>query len=118
MAAPPLVRSRPTSKATSNCRRDEPRTGRQRRDDAVAELARQFAVRRQLLVAFDVGRLRTSGGAAILPAVAVHQEAEIRHLVFAQYLGNTDQHGGQNLAEMTSEALRPGASRTNGAALW
>ena len=65
-----------------------------------------------------IGRLRAGGGTAVFPRAAIHEEAEIRHLVLAQYLGDADQHGDQNLAEMTSDALRPGASRTNGAALW
>ena len=104
-------------------RRDEPRIGRQRRQHPVAELARQLAVRRQLLVALDQRRLRAGRGAAILPVAAVHDAAEIRHIGLAQDVWNTDQHlsrnpgSAQNRADNTIETLRPGATNTNGVAL-
>jgi len=53
------VEQRPKDMAR-NGRRKETRIRRQRRNDAVAKLTRDLAVRRQLLIAFDHRRLRAS----------------------------------------------------------
>src|SRR5262245_19437395 len=71
----------------------ETRIGRQRRDDAIAELARDLAVRRQLLVALDHCRLRARGGTAVFPFAGVHDAAEIRYILLAQDTLYARQHG-------------------------
>src|SRR6185437_11478142 len=73
-------------------RRDEARIGRQRGDHALAEFSRRLAVRRQLLVALHQRRLRARGRAAVFPVALIHDAAEIRHIGFAQHVGNADQH--------------------------
>src|SRR5258708_39691203 len=60
----------------------------------MAELARDLAIRRQLLVALHQRRLRAGGGTAVFPRAAVHDAAEIRHVGLAQDLWDTDQHVG------------------------
>ena len=88
-------------------------------DDAISELAGDFAIRRQLLIVLHKRRLRAGGGTAVLPRAAVHDAAEVRHVILVKHIGNTDQHAldNQNRADITSDATRPGASRTNGVAL-
>src|SRR5262249_16876956 len=73
-------------------RRDEARARRQRREDPVTELARDLAVGRQLLVSLDQSGSRAGCRAAVLPRGRIHDAAELRHIMFAQDIGNTDQH--------------------------
>src|SRR5882757_3842047 len=73
-------------------RRDEARARRKCCQDAVAELPRDLAVGRQLLVALDQRGGRTGGRAAVFPIARVHDAAELRNISLAQYVGNTDQH--------------------------
>src|SRR5436190_14051276 len=58
----------------------------------MAELARDLAVRRQLLVALDQGGLRAGGRAAVFPRTLVHDAAEIRHIGLAQDIRDANQH--------------------------
>src|SRR2546430_9494229 len=100
--------------------REKTRIGRQRRNNAAAKLARDLAVGRQLLVTLYQRRLRAGGRTAVLPRATVHDAAEVRRIGLAQHFRYANQHrfGYQNRADITKDAVRPGASRTNGAELW
>ena len=63
-------------------------------------------------------RLRAGGRAAVLPRAAVHDAAEIRHIVLAQHIGDTDQHlGFTSVPVSVSHTDRPGAMNTKGVLL-
>ncbi|MCY1355465.1 hypothetical protein D9M69_418860 [compost metagenome] len=92
-------------------RREEQCVVAQRILDQVANLARRGRAFGQLQVALGQRRLVARGFIAVGPWRGIDDLPHLRHLVLGEYVGNLQQHGGDNLWAKNGESARAGGTR-------